>query len=61
MASAPTTLTKSIRPLCGVADRDLQALLGRQPALEHLVAGHADADDVVGADPAPDLLEHLQA
>ena len=43
-----------------MADRDLETFLGREAALQHLAARHADADNVVGPDPAADLLEHLQ-
>ena len=44
----------------GVADRDLQALLGCQSTLQHLVARHADADHIVRPHCFTDGCEHFQ-
>ena len=45
----------------GVASGDLDAVVAVEPTLEHLVARHANADDVIVADRGAHRLEHLEA
>ena len=55
------TLTKSIMPVA-TRRRAISSPSSRaRPPVPVLVADHADADDVVGADLPADLLQHLEA